>query len=95
MITIITTKSELEKVKSLLPEEIKIVHKTETGNIVAINIKPEGIPFELSANEIIRSLKMIFCGKGDYEETDAIDRKKVCVIGSFKDDTDMVFLAKK
>jgi hypothetical protein len=95
MITLIIATSELEKIKSLLPEEVKIVQQTEAGSLTALNVKLEGIPFDLSTQETMRSLKMILCGKGGYEETDVTDRSKVCVIAAFKEDGEMIYLAKK
>ena len=95
MITLIIASSELEKIKSLLPEEVKIVQQTEAGSLTALNVKLEGIPFELNTQETIRSLKMILCGKGSYEETNVADRNKVCVIAAFKQDAEMIYLAKK
>lgn len=95
MITIIAATKELANIKTHIEDAVNILQVIETGSITSLSIILDDVPFELSTEESIQSLKRIICKNGEYEETEIADKNKVIVIGAFGEDTDIVFLAKK
>jgi len=95
MITIIAPTKELEKIKSLIEDDVNILQIMEVGNISSMSVILDDVPFELSTAEEIQSLKRMICKNEEYIETDVAYKNKAAVIGSFGEDESFVFLKRK